>query len=267
MKKFRPFIIKHKFIFNGEEKTFLSRVYRKGLDFSSRLHDVETTAFWKTCTYNRFIGISFSVGAFLFGFASILMFCSLKWGWLSNLTNLIFFAGSIPFTLAAGLQHIQSANFSPTPDHNNNRFKLIGWSPANAGWLSTFTQLLGTLAFNISTFNAIAPPLKAMLSVLEIWTPNFEGSVLFLISGYLAFIEVDNRYWSWKPKDISWQAVFVNLFGCIAFMISAVAPQTPEDDKTNWIWLYSNTYTLIGAICFFIAAQLLIRESKQASPD
>lgn len=254
-------------MFNGVKKPFIARIYRKGFDFSSRLHTAQTASFWKTCTYNHYIGTSFSVGAFLFGFASILMFCSVRWTWLSNFTNLIFFAGSIPFTIAAGLQHIQSANFTLKSGPYNNKFKLIGWYPTNAGWLSTFTQLIGTLAFNVSTFDAIASPSAPLLSVLEIWAPNFEGSVLFLISGYLAFIEVDNRYWSWKPKDLSWRAVFMNLLGCIFFMISAISTQTPDHDKANWIWLYSNTYTFIGAIFFFIGAQLLIKESKRAKPD
>lgn len=272
MKSFKawPFITEPFYTFNGKKELLLARVHRKGLDFQSRMRHAQTTAFWKTSAYNRSIGIAFSLGAFLFGLASVLMFCSLQWSSLSNLTNVMFFAGSVPFTLAAGLQHFQSANLTPLPmqpqDAGNERLKFIGWNPLNAGWLSSFTQFLGTLAFNISTFNAIAAPSQPSRSVLEIWTPNFEGSVLFLISGYLAFIEVGNRYWSWKPKDLSWQAVFINLLGCVAFMISAVAPQTPEAVKADWIWLYSNTYTLIGAICFFVGAQLLVKESKQASP-
>ena len=261
-----PFITERFYTLNGKKEIWLARVHRKGLDLRPRLLRAQTTAFWKTSTYNRYIGISFSLGAFLFSLASILMFCSLHWSSLSNLTNVMFFAGSVPFTLAAGLQHFQSANQTPLPrqeQHTLNKpLKLIGWNPLNAGWLSSFTQFIGTLAFNISTFNAIAAPSQPALSILEIWTPNFEGSVLFLISGYLAFIEVDNRYWSWKPKNLSWQAVFINLLGCIAFMISAVFPQTPDADKADWVWQYSNTYTLIGAIFFFISAQLLVEESK-----
>lgn len=273
MKYFKtwPFITERFYTLNGKKELLLARVYRKGLDFKTRVQHVQDTAFWKTSAYNRSIGVSFSLGAFLFGLASVLMFCSLQWSSLSNLTNVMFFAGSVPFTLAAGLQHFQSANLTSLPMQKHNpateQLKFIGWNPRSAGWLSTFTQFLGTLAFNISTFNSIAASTQPSLSVLEIWTPNFEGSVLFLISGYLAFIEVGNRYWSWKPKDLSWQAIFINLLGCIAFMISAVTPQTPEAAKADWIWLYSNTYTLIGAICFFISAQLLVRESKQASPN
>ncbi len=267
-----PFITERIYTHHGKQMVWLERVHRKGVDLTAQLLGGHDAPFWKTQTYNRYIGTSFALGAFIFALGSVLMFCSLRWGNLSNLTNVTFFAGSIPFTLAASLQHFQSANMSGFPDGSHTQagaktITLIGWNPRSAGWLSTFTQLLGTLAFNISTFNSIAAPTQHALSVLEIWTPNFEGSILFLISGYLAFIEVGNRYWSWNPKNLSWQTVFINLLGCVAFMISAVTPLTPDETKAGWIWEYSNTYTLIGAICFFISALLLVKESKSASPD
>ena len=48
------------------------------------------------------------------------------------------------------------------------------------------------------------------------------GSVMFLASGYLAFIEVGHKYWSWRPRDLAWQIGFINLLGCIFFMIAGV---------------------------------------------
>lgn len=267
-----PFITERVYTLHGKQMLWLDRVHRKGVNWTAEIMRGHDTPFWKTQTYNRYIGTSFALGAFIFALGSVLMFCSLRWPDLSNLTNVTFFAGSIPFTLAASLQHFQSANMGGLPDRKGKQavqlaIVLIGWNPRSAGWLSTFSQLLGTLAFNISTFNAIAAPSQHELSVLEIWAPNFEGSILFLISGYLAFIEVGNRYWSWHPKNLSWQSVFINLLGCVAFMISAVTPMTPAKDKAYWVWEYSNTYTLIGAACFFISALLLVKESKSAAPD
>lgn len=55
---------------NGKKGLWLARVHRKGLDLRPRLLRAQTTAFWKTSTYNRYIGISFSLGAFLFSLAS-----------------------------------------------------------------------------------------------------------------------------------------------------------------------------------------------------
>lgn len=265
-----PFITRRVYTLGGKQVIWLARMHRKGLLFRKQLLKPEEVSFWKTQSYNRYIGLSFAVGAAIFAVASVLMFCSLVWPALNNITNVTYFVGSVPFTLAASLQHFQSANMSALPDDTRSkiasaRLNLIGWQPRNAGWWSTFSQWLGTIAFNISTFNAIVASNLPALDTLAIWAPNFEGSVLFLVSGYLAFIEVSNKYWSWRPKSLSWQVVAINLLGCIAFMISAISPTPPQPDTFIWVLTYSNTYTLIGAVCFFISALLLIKESEQAA--
>lgn len=265
-----PFITRRVYNLHGKQVIWLSRMHRKGLLFRNQVLKSGDVPFWKTQDYNRQIGASFAFGAAIFALASILMFISIQQPALSNFTNLTFFLGSIPFTIAASLQHFQSANSFILKDASESaatsaRFHLIGWQPRSAGWWSTFSQWLGTIAFNISTFNAIAAPNQKILDTLEIWAPNFEGSVLFLISGYLAYIEVSNSYWSWRPKSLSWQIVFINLLGCIAFMISAVAPAAPIQKNIISLLTYSNGYTLIGAICFFISALLLIKESRNAA--
>ncbi len=266
-----PLVTQRIYRLHGERVVWFSRMSRKGLGLRSILSTHAHVPFWQTQSYNAYIGISFATGAFIFALASILMFCSLRWSQLANITNLAFFVGSIPFTLAASLQHFQSANSpdftndEPTREIGTRRWSIIGWHPKSAGWLSSFTQWLGTIAFNISTFNSIAAPGSHELSVLEIWAPNFEGSVLFLVSGYLAFVEVGNKYWSWRPKNLSWQIVFINLLGCIAFMIAAVTPTSPVRDDALWLLAYSNTHTLIGALYFLMGAVLLVRESRFAN--
>lgn len=268
-----PLVTERVCSFHGARMVWLARMQRKGLGFKFSENNSQQVPFWQTQGYNARIGISFAVGAFIFAMGSVLMFCSLRWPQLANLTNLTFFAGSIPFTIAAALQHFQSANaqdFNAVLSQSIGERKglsIIGWHPRSAGWLSSFTQLLGTFAFNISTFNSIAAPGSPELSVLEIWAPNFEGSVLFLISGYLAFVEVGNKHWSWRPKSLSWQIVFINLLGCVAFMIAAITPTSPDRGDALWLLSYSNTHTLIGAIYFFMGAVLLIRESHEAKPN
>lgn len=265
-----PLVTEEIYKLHGKRVVWLARMQRKGLGWVDDSSTHAKVVFWQTQSYNAYIGISFAIGAFIFALASILMFCSLRWPQFANITNVTFFAGSIPFTLAASLQHFQSANspdFSAdtsSPALSIRHLSIIGWHPRSAGWLSSFTQWLGTIAFNISTFNSIAAPGSAELSVLEIWAPNFEGSVLFLISGYLAFVEVGNKHWSWRPKSLSWQIVFINLLGCIAFMIAAVTPTSPIRNDALWLLGYSNTHTLIGAIYFFMGSVLMVRESKLA---
>ena len=74
-------------------------MHRKGLTFENQLLRADHVPFWRTEAYNRNIGVSFAVGAALFALASILMFISLERPALSNLTNLTFFLGSVPFTI------------------------------------------------------------------------------------------------------------------------------------------------------------------------
>ncbi|MGA7952035.1 MAG: hypothetical protein WCA07_00805 [Gloeobacterales cyanobacterium] len=43
--------------------------------------------------------------------------------------------------------------------------------------------------FNVNTFDAMLPGLNWLQQDLTIWAPDFNGSVLFLVSGYLVVPE------------------------------------------------------------------------------
>jgi hypothetical protein len=137
----------------------------------------------------------------------------------------------------------------------------FGWRPQDIGWLSSALQFVGTILFNINTLDAMLPSLDWLQQDLEIWAPDFIGSILFLASGYLAFIETSHAHWAWKPKSISWWVVFINLLGCVAFMISAVlAVVLPGATITSMVTL-SIVFTLIGAIGFLVGSLLMLPES------
>jgi hypothetical protein len=76
--------------------------------------------------------------------------------------------------------------------------------------------------FNINTFDAMLPNLNWRQQELEIWMPNIMGSILFLSSGYLAFVETCHKHIAWRPTDLVWWITLINLLGCIGFMIAAV---------------------------------------------
>jgi hypothetical protein len=187
------------------------------------------------------------------------------WSLDSTAINAVFFAGSIPFTIAAYLQLFQAANAGESPrddTRSSGRPVLFGWRPHEIGWLSSALQLVGTILFNINTFDAMLPSLDWLQQDLAIWAPDFVGSILFLASGYLAFIETCHAHWAWKPSSISWWVVFFNLLGCIGFMIAAlfafVLPGSPNVDAVT----ISIVFTLQGAICFLIGSLLMLPEQK-----
>ena len=198
---------------------------------------------------NWWIGLIFAVGATLFAVASLLsLFPAVaKKLSLNSAAAGTFFAGSIPFTIAAYLQLFQAAN---APGHSKkSSLHFFGWQPQNIGWLSSALQFVGTLLFNVNTLNGLLDPSGWMLQELVIWSPNVLGSVLFLASGYLAFIETCHRHWAFRPSDLSWWVVAINLMGCISFMLSALFGVVLPQPIPGWENA-SLVFTFAGALFF-----------------
>jgi hypothetical protein len=216
---------------------------------------------------NWWIGTVFAVGSLLFALASVLSLApALARAWSLDATaiNAIFFAGSIPFTIAAYLQLFQAANAGEFPGddtRSSRRPVLFGWRPHDIGWLSSALQFVGTILFNINTLDAMLPSLDWLQQDLAIWAPDFVGSILFLASGYLAFMETCHAHWSWKPSSISWWVAFTNLLGCIGFMIAALfAFVLPGATNTEAVTLCI-AFTLQGAVCFLGGSLLMLPEA------
>ena len=55
-----------------------------------------------------------------------------------------------------------------------------------------------------------------------VWSADFLGSVLFLISSWLACGEVASALTSPKVKSLTWWVVLSNLLGSFAFGVSAI---------------------------------------------
>jgi hypothetical protein len=255
-----------------------SRDHRKGLPTAELGKSVNVGAvllrcLWMPWQLNWWIGVVFAVGSFLFLLGSIFSLAptlAQKWSLDTTAINAIFFAGSIPFTSAAYLQLFQAANAGELSSHGRpvpQRVVLFGWRPHDIGWLSCALQFLGTILFNINTFDAMLPGLNWLQQDLIIWAPDFNGSILFLVSGYLAFIETCHAHWAWKPASISWWVTFVNLLGCVGFMISAafafVLPRSPSFDEVT----VSVTFTLIGAVGFLIGSLLMLPETATSDSN
>ena len=85
--------------------------------------------------------------------------------------GVVFFAGSVFFTLAAGLELRESTV------RRGRR-----WA-ADSSWWSAAVQFAGTLFFNISTFAAMQDGLSTKQENRLVWSPDVFGSACFLISG------------------------------------------------------------------------------------
>jgi hypothetical protein len=153
----------------------------------------------------------------------------------------IFFAGSILFTFAASLELRQATL---------RRGARFG---ADATWWSAAVQWIGTLLFNLDTYDAMQTGLSSHQEDRLIWTPDLIGSVCFLVSGALAY-RVAARA---AHEGRGWHMAVINLAGCVLFMVSAVASYVVPDTGSILALAAANWTTSLGAACFLICAVLL----------
>lgn len=264
-------ILRHQ---SGEKWHWHSRNHRKGLTLRrvrSLFHfgQLLVRQLWQPGQLNWWIGVLFAAGSKLFVLASVVILwpdMTENWELSNGHANLFYFLGSLPFTTAAYLQLYQAANAKPVPGEQEDqpqRTRLFGWRPHDIGWLSCALQFPGTVLFNVNTFDAMLPSLNWIQTNLVVWLPNFVGSVLFIVSGYLAFAEVAHRWWAVRPKNISWWVVSANLLGCVGFMISALFAFALPGHDIPWMEDIATTFTLQGAICFWIGGLLMLPEAAE----
>jgi hypothetical protein len=237
---------------------------RKRLDFGS---------------VNGRIGTTFMVGAACFAVASIPAIADLI---SAAAVGAIYFVGSIFFTTAGAMQF-----FSSTRARDR---------------LASLIQLVGTVFFNVNTFLALLDAIEPTDRDLLIWAPDALGSIAFLVSSGIAqLVALDDvragigraaqsrrrrggwpsplqrlrfalrREWRRARADLRSDEVWIaaiNLAGSIAFGISAVAAYVVPDTGEVVNAAAVSTWTLAGALCFFVAAYMLVEERQDADvPD
>ncbi len=231
--------------------SLLSRVRRR----RENVHEAARHASW-------WIGILFAVGSLCFLFAPMPWFFDAVG---ATTDAVVFFVGSLFFTSAAALQWLETINADPGPGDRAGRLKVVTFEPRRIDWWSSGVQLVGTVFFNFTTFRALQTSVESAAYDQLVWRPDALGSVCFLVSGYLAYVEVSGRLWSWPKRTLESRIVTVNLLGCVAFGIAAIAsfvvPSTDAMINTG----VTNLFTSLGALGFLIGALLLLPEGSQAA--
>jgi hypothetical protein len=200
------------------------------------------------------IAVLFAAGSTCFLVAPIPAFLQLV-GPVAD--GVVFFAGSLLFTSAAALQWLQTIN-AGRPDR-----RLLRFEPHRIDWWSAGVQLLGTLFFNATTFRALQTGLDSPSYDRLVWRPDAFGSVCFLISGYLAYVEVNGHLLGRPRRTLESAIASVNLLGCLAFGVSAVTafvvPSTGSEINLSLV----NLCTSLGALCFLVGALLLLPQGAR----
>jgi hypothetical protein len=198
----------------------------------------ETRAVW-----DLLIGAGFAIGSLCFfvgPFPGVINLVG------AEADAIIFFVGSIFFTLAAGLEVREGT-------------LRIGrrWG-ADPSWWSAAIQFVGTLLFNLDTFDALNDNLSAGQEDKLIFAPDLIGSACFLISGAIGYWVVTRPRLLPQRRDREWTTAAVNFLGCVFFGISAIASYVVPSSGSILDLAAVNWCTALGALCFFIGAVMLL---------
>jgi hypothetical protein len=87
--------------------------------------------------------------------------------------------------------------------------------------------------------------------------------VCFLVSGYLAYVEVAGGWLRRVPRTLEGTLVAVNLAGCVAFGVSAVAAYVVPSTGDLVSVTVANAATSLGALAFLVGAVLLLPEGAR----
>jgi hypothetical protein len=154
----------------------------------------------------------------------------------SAVDGAVFFVGSIFFTSAALLQLVHSET------------RADRWSAA--------VQFAGTIFFNVSTYHALRTGIQSTEYNRLVWRPDALGSICFLVSGVIAYVAVRR-----PRRGLVWWIAAVNLAGCVAFGISAIAGYVVPSTGSALDLAAANAWTALGALCFLVGAVLLLPAS------
>ena len=195
--------------------------------------------------WDRWIAVGFAAGSVCFFVGPFPGFVQLV-GPAAD--AVVFFAGSILFTLAAGLE-VREATL--------RRGRRWGADPS---WWSAAIQFVGTLLFNLSTFAAMQDDLSTTQENRLVWSPDVFGSAAFLISGALAYRVATRPRLRPFRRNRDWRMAAVNLAGCVFFGISALASYVVPSTGSVLDLAAANWTTALGAACFFAGALMLLPE-------
>jgi hypothetical protein len=184
-------------------------------------------------------GVGFAIGSTCFAVAAT----ASQWASASRpAIGVTFFVGSIFFTAAASLQFQGAASGSDR--------------------LASLIQLIGTVFFNVSTFQGMKHGLDAKQENLRVWAPDAFGSICFLVASEMALFQVCGRWVCMRGRSPAWRIAALNMLGSIAFGVAAAASLIEPSTSEPVSAAIENAGTTFGALCFLAGAVALLRSSR-----
>jgi hypothetical protein len=174
-----------------------------------------------------------------------------------RLAAAVFAVGGVFFTTGGYASVLQVAN-APRGAGADGVVRAGEWrwwstEPGRLDWASAVALFVGTLYFGASLMAGLVGDLTTAQLHRLVWTPEFVGCVLFLVSGHLALTEMHRDRPRGRRADLGWWIVVVNQLGSALFMAAAVAafvrPETGDELAVG----VANWATFAGAACFALA--------------
>lgn len=177
-----------------------------------------------------------------------------------RLAAAVFLVGGVFFSTGGYASVLQVAN-APRAADADGVVRAAPWrwwstEPGRLDWGSAVTLFVGTLYFGASLTAALVGDLTTAQIHRLVWSPEFIGCVLFLLSGHLALTEMHRDRPRGRRADLGWWIVVVNQLGSALFMAAAIAAfvrPTTGDELAVGI---ANWATFAGAACFAIAGAM-----------
>jgi hypothetical protein len=190
----------------------------------------------------------FMIGSACFALASVPALATVV---PSDVVGLTYFVGSLFFTSAAGIVTVKV--------FDDDSAAAAGGPFRDINWWAAAIQSVGTLWFNVNTFYALSDAWSTQQENLRVWTPDMLGSLCFLVSSYLSWIALGPRPRLSRQRDSTWWIAALNLIGSVFFGLAAVAAFTLPSTDDLLDASIANSGTLLGALCFFWGARLMLR--------
>ena len=247
---------------DGEVVVWESRFHRKHASTLSRAGARRASSLWAPRLASWWIGVLFAIGSACFFVGPFPGFIDLVG---SSADGVVFFVGSLFFTSAALLQYLEAANAKRDLSGSrwHRRMRLLTFEPRQIDWWATLVQLVGTLYFNVDTFRAMQDSFDTTDVDRLVWRPEAFGSVCFLVSGVLAYLEIRDGGILHAKRTLEWKITTVNLAGCILFGVSTIGGYVLPSTGDALDLAVANAGTALGALCFLAGALLSLPEAAE----
>src|SRR3954451_5261376 len=146
-------------------------------------HPPAGSRWWAPHRASWWIGALFAIGSVCFMLGPLPGFIQLVG---SAADGTVFFVGSVFFTSAALLQFRQAG---------------VG----TVDWRASLIQLAGTVFFNINTFRTMQQSFDTSDVDRLVWAPEAVGSICFLVSGLMAYLEVRDGGLRRAARTLEWK--------------------------------------------------------------